>query len=108
MQVLARLVAATRPGGWVMIEDTHFGGAMAQVIGCYTLPAEHQAHIFEPYEGASWNHRKGGLGLGLVIVKRIVEAHGGGITIEDNKPQGAVFVVTLAPSAGSAPPPGTH
>jgi SAM-dependent methyltransferase len=42
-EVLARLVTATRPGGWVVIEDTHFGGAMAQVIGCYLVPAEHQA-----------------------------------------------------------------
>ncbi|MBI2415007.1 hypothetical protein HYV31_04200 [candidate division WWE3 bacterium] len=34
-------------------------------------------------------------GLGLVIVKAIVEAHNGKIWIEDNKPNGAIFIFTL-------------
>ena len=37
----------------------------------------------------------GGAGLGLSIVKRLVEAHGGSIRVEDNEPRGAIFVVTL-------------
>ncbi|KKS26298.1 MAG: PAS/PAC sensor signal transduction histidine kinase [candidate division WWE3 bacterium GW2011_GWC1_42_102] len=36
-----------------------------------------------------------GTGLGLVIVKAIVEAHKGDIRVEDNKPTGAKFVFTL-------------
>ncbi len=36
-----------------------------------------------------------GTGLGLVIAKGIVEAHGGEVWIEDNKPQGAKFIFTL-------------
>ncbi len=41
--VLARLVAATRPGGWVMIEDVDFGGAAAAMAARYFLPAEESA-----------------------------------------------------------------
>ncbi|RLI75450.1 histidine kinase, partial [Archaeoglobales archaeon] len=34
-------------------------------------------------------------GLGLYIVKRVVERYGGDVSVEDNKPKGAVFVVRL-------------
>ena len=37
----------------------------------------------------------GGLGLGLALAKAIVEQHHGRIWVEDNKPQGSVFVVEL-------------
>lgn len=39
--------------------------------------------------------REKGTGLGLVIVKGIIEAHGGKIWIEDNRPKGTKFVFTL-------------
>ena len=35
------------------------------------------------------------LGLGLALCKSIVNAHGGEITVTDNKPHGAVFTFTL-------------
>lgn len=35
------------------------------------------------------------LGLGLALCKSIINAHGGTIFVEDNKPQGSVFVFTL-------------
>ncbi|MEG2080078.1 MAG: ATP-binding protein, partial [Oscillospiraceae bacterium] len=36
-----------------------------------------------------------GLGLGLALCKSIITAHGGDITVYDNKPKGAVFSFTL-------------
>jgi len=45
---------------------------------------------------------RGGAGLGLALSKRIVEAHGGRIHVEDAPGGGAVFVVSL-PSAGWTP-----
>ena len=41
------------------------------------------------------NRKEKGTGLGLVIAKGIVEAHGGKIWVEDNQPKGAVFLFTL-------------
>lgn len=38
---LERVVATVRPGGWVMIEDVDFGGAMAAGLARYAYPAEH-------------------------------------------------------------------
>jgi signal transduction histidine kinase len=47
--------------------------------------------LFEPF----FSRRKGGTGLGLPIVQRIVEAHGGTVTAENRSPGGALFTVTL-------------
>ena len=46
--------------------------------------------IFE--EGESFGDTRGS-GLGLYIVKKIIERYGGDIRVEDNKPNGAVFVL---------------
>jgi SAM-dependent methyltransferase len=42
-RALARLVGATHPGGWVVAEDTSFGGAIAAAIGDATSPAGNAA-----------------------------------------------------------------
>jgi signal transduction histidine kinase len=62
---------------------------------------EEQAHLFEQFSRPA-SSRKGGLGIGLWITKRIVEAHDGSISVSSEPGQGAEFVVEL-PCAG--PPP---
>ena len=37
----------------------------------------------------------GGAGIGLTIVRKLVEAHGGTVRVESNPGEGAKFVVTL-------------
>ena len=54
-----------------------------------------QRHIFERFERAVSSQNYGGLGLGLYIVKRIVEAHGGSIRVESTPGAGATFLVEL-------------
>jgi signal transduction histidine kinase len=65
------------------------------------IPMAHVASIFEPFYRADSSRSKktGGYGLGLSICKRIAEAHGGTIQVEDNPGRGASFVLTL-PSVG--------
>ncbi|WP_135609708.1 PAS domain-containing sensor histidine kinase [Methanococcoides sp. AM1] len=52
--------------------------------------------IFDRFKRAAGNYKIKGSGIGLAIVKRIVELHGGEVGVEDN-PEGAgsVFWVTL-------------
>src|SRR5205814_1821943 len=61
-------------------------------------------HVFEPFRRAeSINTRTvGGLGLGLAIVRHIVEAHGGTVSADSDGPgSGSVFVVRI-PTARAA------
>ena len=54
--------------------------------------------LFDLYVQAerSTNRKNGGLGLGLALVKSLVELHGGTVTVEsDGKDRGCTFIVTL-------------
>ncbi|MCK5674020.1 MAG: cyclic nucleotide-binding domain-containing protein [Spirochaetales bacterium] len=51
-----------------------------------------QKHIFEPFYSSS---RGGGTGLGMVIVKNIVEAHEGELTISSSKGKGTEIKIDL-------------
>lgn len=55
------------------------------------VPDDVRGKIFEPY----FSTKRTGTGLGLVIVKQIVEEHRGVLTLEKNEPQGSIFSVRL-------------
>jgi signal transduction histidine kinase len=52
---------------------------------------------------ALFSRRRGGTGLGLAIVQRIVEAHGGTVTVENRAGGGATLAVRLAERPANAP-----
>ncbi|ESQ74878.1 PAS domain-containing sensor histidine kinase [Asticcacaulis sp. AC402] len=55
------------------------------------IPYHVQAHIFDRYIG----RERGGPGLGLALVKALVELHGGWITLESEPNEGASFKIRL-------------
>ena len=55
------------------------------------IPEESKAHMFEPYIGSG----EGDEGIGLDVVKQVIDAHGGTIKAEDNPGGGTVFTMTL-------------
>lgn len=52
---------------------------------------EHLPHLFDAF----WTTKDGGTGIGLTIIRTIVEAHGGAIWVDRMKPHGARFHVRL-------------
>jgi two-component system nitrogen regulation sensor histidine kinase NtrY len=52
---------------------------------------EDKTRLFEPY----FSTKRSGMGLGLTIVSTIIADHHGMISVQDNKPQGAKFVIEL-------------
>ncbi|MBI2216881.1 MAG: hypothetical protein HYU51_06245 [Candidatus Rokubacteria bacterium] len=55
------------------------------------IAPEALARVFDPY----FTTKRGGLGLGLTIARRIVEAHGGAIDVESHAGRGTRFRVRL-------------
>ncbi len=91
------LLAPTRSRLEVRVADTGIG-----------IPAREKPKVFDAFYqiDSSSTREYGGTGLGLSIVKRLVDAHGGEIAIEDNVPRGTVFVVALpqsTPTVSEAP-----
>jgi signal transduction histidine kinase/ActR/RegA family two-component response regulator len=100
--LLQNAVKFTGPGGHARVSvslDSEAKQAVVRVAdtGVGMVP-EMLAHAFQPFiqADATLDRSKGGLGLGLSLVKRLVELHGG--TISAHSPglgQGAEFVVRL-------------
>jgi two-component system sensor histidine kinase BarA len=61
------------------------------------VPETERERIFDAFYqiDSSSTREFGGSGLGLSIVKRLVDAHGGKVAVAANDPQGSVFTVTL-------------
>jgi signal transduction histidine kinase len=59
------------------------------------IEASAQARIFGRFERAVSDRHYGGFGLGLWIVRELVEAHGGSVHFESEVGRGSTFVVEL-------------
>lgn len=66
------------------------------------IPADMLASVFEPFTQVDRVQGEGGLGLGLTLVRRLVELHGGGVEARSPGPgAGSEFLVHL-PAMGAA------
>ncbi len=77
---------ATKENGWVVytVKDDGVG-----------IPGDMLPAVFEPFEGRSGGGRRRGAGLGLSIVKSLVELHGGSVDIDSTEGAGTQIVIRL-------------
>ena len=79
-------VSGDSQGGWARLEVTDNGLGIAPEL---------HGRIFEPFKRAVTAGRHDGLGLGLYIVRSIVEQLGGAVHVDSRPGAGATFVVEL-------------
>ena len=80
------LVSVTATGGWARMSVRDQG------IG---IAPEDQRRIFERFQRAASSRNYGGLGLGLWVSRRLVEAMQGSLTVDSHAGEGATFTVEL-------------
>ncbi len=105
MNLLSNAYKYTKPGGKVHVRlrelpSDREGYAFLETSVSDTgvgMSAEYLAHIFEEFsrENTSTANKIEGTGLGMPIVKRLVELMGGTIRVSSEKGVGTTFVVTL-------------
>lgn len=59
------------------------------------IPADQVAAIFEPFSTATTGGDRRGAGLGLAVVRRLAEAHGGSVSTRSVVAQGSVFTIEI-------------
>ena len=100
-------IAATEPAGRIEVDVRRHNGMARLVVADdgRGIDPEHVPHIFERFYRVdpSRSRATGGTGLGLTIVKRVAEAHGGSVEAGRSELGGAVFEVRL-PADGHAGP----
>lgn len=95
--LFSNAVKFTEPGGKMMLSlETAGEFAIVKVsdTGC-GIDREVGAHIFEKFYQGDTSHATKGNGLGLALVKRVIDITGGNITVASEIGKGSTFTVTL-------------
>ncbi|PBQ32794.1 hypothetical protein CNR22_13755 [Sphingobacteriaceae bacterium] len=83
----------------VTIETRNNGDAVMIIVSDNGIGIEYKYHqqVFDKFFRVPTGniHDVKGFGLGLAYIKKIVELHGGGIELQSEKNEGAIFIITL-------------
>lgn len=99
LNLLSNAIKFTPKGGKIFVTMTYSEDELTVVVqdtGC-GIPANQLNYIFDPFKQVeSYLHKKySGSGLGLYIVKSVIEKHNGKIHVESTVGAGTSFIFTL-------------
>ena len=113
--LLSNAIGFSSPGDAIRVRAWREAGMMAFAVEDHGvgIPKEEQARVFERFESRSQGSKHRGAGLGLSIVKSLVELHGGGMSLESEPGRGTRVIVRFpesgvrddAAAQGSSPEP---
>jgi signal transduction histidine kinase len=97
--IVDNAIRYNRPGGRVVVSAKVASNQIVIQVedsGIGISPADRQ-HIFDRFYRVdkSRSRAQGGSGLGLAMVKRIIESHGGAVTIDSTPGKGSIFTISL-------------
>jgi signal transduction histidine kinase len=93
INLLSNAVEASPVGGIVSVATFQKGKNLFLEVSDQGsgIPSLKKSDVFLPF----FSTKKGGTGLGLTIVKKIIEAHRGRVEILDNPKKGTIFRIVL-------------
>jgi len=103
LNLLSNAIKFTQPGGSVKLEGTFSEASDGKLEFVFTvadtgkgISKEFIPHIFEPFAQENpVNSDTSGSGMGLSIVKKIIDTMGGTIEVESEKDKGTKFIVSM-------------
>ena len=103
LNLLSNAVKFTERGGRVSVDAkkrSDRGITLSVTDNGVGIPPEAISRILEPFEqaGSALTRRWEGIGLGLPIVKRLVDLHGGELVIESTEGEGTTVSIRMPPS----------
>jgi PAS domain S-box-containing protein len=106
LNLLTNAVKYSEPGEPVVFRARSENGTIEFVVEDHGIgiPEDAQEQLFEAFHRGSNVGNRHGSGLGLVIVKRCVDLHGGTIAIQSRLGVGTTVTVTLPTRVPTAPP----
>lgn len=97
--IIDNAIKYSRDGGGVDIEVVADNEAINIAVSDQGIgvPEDEQNSLFEKFKRSqnAMEFDTSGLGVGLYLSKKYIEAHGGNLVHESNEPQGSIFTVTL-------------
>ncbi|MBI4477387.1 MAG: hypothetical protein HY654_09455 [Acidobacteria bacterium] len=103
-QLVDNAVKFTQAGGRVTLQTEQHGPRVRVLVrdNGAGIPGDRLHELFKPFHqlDGSTTRRRGGTGLGLALVKRIVEAHQSNVSVESEPGRGSTFSFDLPIASG--------